>query len=919
MTGPRYTLYRSQDHLAQLHESGLTDETIELAELYTEHDLKTIRRLLNWSSAPGRDAHQFGPSLVFPCKEYDTGKVYAYRVRPDNPRAERKAEKDKVSKYESPAKCGIVVYYPPRTRAQHRLRLPGAKIIVEGEKKALLLDQLGWGVIGITGVNNWHDSKVRNPEGQPKGSGPYVLNPRISQFLDMRDCDLVIVFDSDARESDDIMKAAAQLAMTAYAAGAKSVRLVMPPSGPNGEKMGIDDYFVFVESNGGNGADVVSKMINDAPLMDLSKQDRRVRVVLATDEHRSTDEAVKAVVQAPEIFVREFQLVRVVYSLERETKDNVTRPVGAPSIRALSLPTLREILTREARFVELDDEGNEHPKHPPRWVVDALAARGQWEGMRPIVGVIDSPILRPDGTVLARSGYDAVSRVLVHLDDSLEGLDLSNAPTRAEAKAAAHELLGLVSDFPFATKADRAAWLAFVVTGFAREAYDGPTPLHLINAAVKGTGKTKLAKVAAIIISGREPGEAGYVCDSAEMAKRITSIALQGDRVVLLDNIEGPFGDASTNRALTSTLWRERLLHKNEQPALPLRWLPVGTANNADVADDMTRRVVPIRLLAQVEKPEERTGFQIADLEGHTRANRAKYVKAALTILRAFIVAGRPQANLERLGSFEGWRDLVAGAVLFAYGTDPLLSRKSASSSVRDARLVALRALLEAMLDKQASADEHRRRKGMPTHIEALGLRSREILGQMQLAEDAADNVPVVSELWKVARDSLSALVHRRSGEPVSPHSLGKSLQQHVDRVVQLQRRGLEQEDVPEGSTVEAAFVLVKLVSYTKRNSQVWCVEHVAAQGTEPGPVDTPSRGAAQAHGPGMSGCRDGRDVEYQEDVSVVTLSTQIEKVETEANDATNPTSRHGGAPNGEAADDEEEARDVLVYRKAAE
>ncbi len=42
-----------------------------------------------------------------------------------------------------------------------------------------------------------------------------------------------------------------------------------------------------------------------------------------------------------------------------------------------------------------------------------------------------------------------------------------------------------------------------------------------------------------------------------------------------------------------------------------------------------------------------------------------------LTILGAYVQAGRPSMNLRHWGSFEGWSDLVRGAVVFAGLPDP--------------------------------------------------------------------------------------------------------------------------------------------------------------------------------------------------------------------------------------------------------
>jgi len=85
---------------------------------------------------------------------------------------------------------------------------------------------------------------------------------------------------------------------------------------------------------------------------------------------------------------------------------------------------------------------------------------------------------------------------------------------------------------------------------------------------------------------------------------------------------------------------------------------------------DGVRRCLHIRLEPQVEKPEERTGFKIDNLVRHVRKHHSDLVCDALTILRAYHVAGRPSFGLKPWGSFEEWSDLVRNAVYWVLGVD---------------------------------------------------------------------------------------------------------------------------------------------------------------------------------------------------------------------------------------------------------
>jgi hypothetical protein len=63
----------------------------------------------------------------------------------------------------------------------------------------------------------------------------------------------------------------------------------------------------------------------------------------------------------------------------------------------------------------------------------------------------------------------------------------------------------------------------------------------------------------------------------------------------------------------------------------------------------------------------------------HVRTNHARLVRAALTILRAYVLAGRPNVGVGTWGSFEGWAGLVPSAVAFSGLPDAGLTRATLS------------------------------------------------------------------------------------------------------------------------------------------------------------------------------------------------------------------------------------------------
>jgi hypothetical protein len=397
-------------------------------------------------------------------------------------------------------------------------------------------------------------------------------------------------------------------------------------------------------------------------------------ILIDTDEHRVVCETISALTADDDTYQRGNVLVRVLRDSQPE--DGITRCGGSSMISSLPAACLRERMTKFASFSKMVRQGDvivEVPAHPTAWLVGAVDARGDWPGIRHLAGISDVPIFRSDGTLCQTPGYDSKTGVLY--EPSGEFPPVPDGVNIDDADAAATALMEVVCDFKFENDDHRAAWLAGLLSPLARFAFEGPTPLFLIDANIRGAGKGLLAQTIGQIVLGREMPVSSYTHDSDEMRKKITAIALAGDRMVHLDNLEGNFGNDTLDRALTTTRWKDRILGKSEQVDLPLIPVWYGTGNNVSVAADTTRRIIHIRLDVLEEHPEERTDFKHPDLIGWVREHRARLLTHALTILVAYCNSGRPTQYLTPFGSFEGWSRLVREAVVWAGLPDPCRTR----------------------------------------------------------------------------------------------------------------------------------------------------------------------------------------------------------------------------------------------------
>lgn len=406
------------------------------------------------------------------------------------------------------------------------------------------------------------------------------------------------------------------------------------------------------------------------------KASGKVKVIIDTDESRVVDETIRALGTDSTVYQRGGTLVRVLREAQVQEHQGVKLPVNLPRITLLPRASLREKITKVVTFKKITTAATmniEVETSPPAWLVEAVDARGEWHGIRPLRAVSDIPILHSDGSIFQTAGYDSQSGVLY--EPSAEFPCVPDNLTKDCAIRAAHELLDPVCDFHFERPEHRAAWLASILTVVARFGFSGPAPLFLFDANVRGAGKGLLTQVNGRIVLGREIPVFSYAHNTEEMRKKITCVAIAGDRLVLLDNLAGKFGNDALDRALTSTAWKDRILGRSELVELPLQATWYATGNNVAVAADTTRRIIHIRLDVLKEHPEDRIDFVHPHLLEWVMQNRGRLLCSAMTIIAAFIRAGRPPQNLSAFGSFEEWSGLIREAIVWTGQPDPCLTR----------------------------------------------------------------------------------------------------------------------------------------------------------------------------------------------------------------------------------------------------
>lgn len=206
------------EHMTDLHKSGLTDETIRTAGLYSVRP-SDLAKLIGFDPVGVQSA------LCFPYQ--GTGDYCRVKVFPSY-----KDRNGHTVKYLQRRGSDVHLYIPASIQGVLQdSTVPLA--ITEGEKKALALTQAERPCIGIGGLWSWRQDRQPIPELEAIVWG----ERRVSLYPD-----------SDVWQRPDLMQAVYALGRELVARGAL-VSVVMIPNGEKG-KVGIDDYLTDCSRRG---------------------------------------------------------------------------------------------------------------------------------------------------------------------------------------------------------------------------------------------------------------------------------------------------------------------------------------------------------------------------------------------------------------------------------------------------------------------------------------------------------------------------------------------------------------------------------------------------------------------------------------------------------------------------------------------
>lgn len=290
---------------------------------------------------------------------------------------------------------------------------------------------------------------------------------------------------------------------------------------------------------------------------------------------------------------------------------------------------------------------------------------GNWPDAQKLRAFVQHPTLRDDGSLLMDRGFDRKSGLF--LTDKID-VQVPKKATLAQAQAALKVLFYPFHEFRWIdTTVSKSAMLSAIFTVGIRHLFDDGVPLFAVDAPRHGSGKSKLVKAISNLWFGRPMSVTPYSNDHEEMKKHLASMLLNGDRVILFDNVHPnvKVNDPTLNALLTSGRITFRELGTQKMLELDSAASFFMTGNKLKIVGDMIRRTIRMQIDPGGLNPMDRK-FKIDPLEGFVLQHRVKLLSAALTILTAFFHAGKPvQKGVLPIASFEQWSNTVRNLILW--------------------------------------------------------------------------------------------------------------------------------------------------------------------------------------------------------------------------------------------------------------
>ena len=258
-------------------------------------------------------------------------------------------------------------------------------------------------------------------------------------------------------------------------------------------------------------------------------------IVRAGGRHLAADAGLAAMHEAGVPFYRrDKDLVRI---LRIQLKLSDGGDVLVPAVVPIAMPTLLRTLGLSAQWQKFNHKGEQVGIDPPTAVAEQILSMIDEWPFPPLRGVIATPSMRYDGTLLTEPGYDPATGLVLFEPPAMP--EIPEHPSKAAALDALALLNDLLAEFVFADddNVSRSAAVSMIMTAVLRGAMP-VAPMHVITKPVAGSGGSYMQDiVAAIAIGDRCPVISLVPGDDKENDKRLNGAALAQQPIIALDNL----------------------------------------------------------------------------------------------------------------------------------------------------------------------------------------------------------------------------------------------------------------------------------------------------------------------------------------------------------------------------------------------
>lgn len=332
-------------------------------------------------------------------------------------------------------------------------------------------------------------------------------------------------------------------------------------------------------------------------------------------------------------------------------------------VQDISAPALVRALAGAATWERFDARSKDWARiDPPARHASVLFDSTSYNHLPVLSGLARQPYLRLDGSLMKSAGYDPSSGMFGVFD--AREFTIPDNPSFADATAALALLQDLLSEFSFPTETDLAAALSAMLTATVRPSLPH-APMFHARAHMVGSGKSYLCELITAFATPQRGTPTTFPADDEECRKLLLAELLRAPAVIEFDNLTGDLvAHKSLCTVLTSEHMSGRILGVSKTATVSTRALFLSSGNNVGPVQDMTRRCITIHLDPGCEIPAARS-FKRPYLVRDMLRERGHYVAAALTIVRAWVVAGRPKTDCKSMAGYGDWSDLCRQPLLW--------------------------------------------------------------------------------------------------------------------------------------------------------------------------------------------------------------------------------------------------------------